>query len=294
MIQVMHWAVKLQRKQKFLKANSISITVDDRKDYRLVRYRCDVPPEPQVQGPLSLQGWCAQPALASEGLLGVYRMGGNVAENSIASHDADKSLSMAKTIRTLIERACEDPEGGLDHEAHTHVSKNIRHFASDQGGSVAKSGKILSSDGKLPNLCYVSFDIAHQIRIATKDPLHALDGFQAQYDRLFSGKAALLPTIQHSEAWQAKLIACQKEILAKHGAQGAGVQKVLKSLSFAAHRWDSTASPLFKFCCQIRAIALLCGMQAADVPFYVIDVCFFLCLCFVTFPHGVSFHVLVF
>ena len=44
---------------------------------------------------------------------------------------------------------------------------------------------------------------------------------------------------------------------------GFGTEHAVQSLSFAPHRFDSAASPLFKFCSLIGAIALLCGMQAA-------------------------------
>ena len=44
--------------------------------------------------------------------------------------------------------------------------------------NVAKVGKLLASGGKLKNLVYLSFDAAHQIRIASKDPLQALPDFE--------------------------------------------------------------------------------------------------------------------
>ena len=40
MIQVMHWVVRSQRKKLLLNAQSVSVSVDDRADFRLVRYRC--------------------------------------------------------------------------------------------------------------------------------------------------------------------------------------------------------------------------------------------------------------
>ena len=50
MILVMHWAVRKQRKEILKNALSISISVDDRKDFRLVRYRCSLNPEAQGSG----------------------------------------------------------------------------------------------------------------------------------------------------------------------------------------------------------------------------------------------------
>lgn len=270
----MHWAVKELRLQKLQQSKSISISIDDRKDYRLVRYKCSMPapgPRSMVQEPqqaaerqcqLSLEEWAAQDALASEGVLGVYKVGVDV---TVEGHDMDKAEAMAQSVWEILKRTCEDPDGVRNAEALQHISQHIRHFASDQGPSVAKVGKILASCGKYPCLTYISFDPAHQIRIASKDPLNALPAFERQYSRLFSGPHALLPAIQHSKLWQSKLLTCQDLVLKAHGTQG-GLDRALKSLSFAPHRFDSTATPLFKFCSLIRAIALLCGMQAADVP----------------------------
>ena len=85
MILVMHWAVKSLRLNRLAEAKSISLSVDDRKDFRLLRYRCNLPspsPESKVQGsqnatkgPSCLEEWCDTCPLAAEGSLGVYRLG---------------------------------------------------------------------------------------------------------------------------------------------------------------------------------------------------------------------------
>lgn len=272
MILVMHWAVKSIRMKRLSEAKSISLSVDDRKDYRLLRYRCNLPcPASKVQspqstggGPSSLEEWCEAPPLIADGLLGVYRTGQDVPENTLEAHDADKSIAMAKTVHELISRACMDPDGQLDQVALDLIKSNIRHFASDQGPSVSKCGKVLASDGQLGSLVYCSFDAAHQVRIGCKDPLQALPGFEAQWKALFGGKEALLPSIQNSDVWTARLLAAQQKVLEMYGRQGM-LEKTLKTFSFAPQRFDSAASPLLKYCCLIRAIAVLCGMQAADV-----------------------------
>ena len=264
MILVMHWAVKSLRKQRLLQARSISLSVDDRKEYRVLRYRCHVPaPSSKFKEPTCLDDWCGLDTLAFDGLLGVYRVGSSHLDSTVASYDTDKSEAMAKTIHLMVERSLTDAEGSVDAADVERVLENIRHFASDQGPSVQKAAKVLASDGKLPNLAYVSFDAAHQLRIASKDPLSALPAFEQQWQRLFGGGHALLPAIQFSKIWQAKLTACQEAILQAHGSQG-GIRRAIESIGYAAHRWDSTASPLLKYCSMIRAIALLCGMQAAD------------------------------
>ncbi|CAE7431728.1 Cdkl4 [Symbiodinium sp. CCMP2592] len=238
MILVMHWAVKSVRKQRLEQATSISLSVDDRKEYRLVRYRCDVPPRtakqsaaPVSQGPQGSQGsqGSEDGPLVADGLLGVYKTGASVPEKTLEEHDADKSQVMADSIGIVIDRACQDPEGKTDEESCSRLKLHVRHFAADQCTSARQCGRLLVTGGQYPNLVWVSHDPAHQVRIAYQDPLHAMPEFQAQWERLFApgkGKHALIPDIQNSEVWKARLMAAQQEVLRLHGSQ-AGVEKVI-------------------------------------------------------------------
>ena len=260
--------------------------MDDRKDFRLVRYRCSLNPEAQGSGlraqadsmqeqalagllpdvgpgGLSLEDWSKIDPFVYDGLLGVYRLGGDVAENTLESHDHDKSDSMAKSILEVIRRACLDPDGDLDQESFAMIQSKVQHFASDQGPSAMKCGKIMPSI--MPTILWVSHDAAHQVRNAFKDPLHAVQEFSEQWERLFGGRHALIPDIQNSEVWKSRLMAAQRAVLDTYGKQGAGMTRTVRALSFAAQRFDSTATPLLKYCCMVRAIALVCAMQAADV-----------------------------
>ena len=181
MILVMHWAVKSLRKERLSQATSISLSVDDRKEYRLVRYRCDVPPSsakksaaPGSQGSQGSKGSEAQGPLVADGLLGVYKTGASVPENTLEEHDADKSQVMADSISTVIARACQDPEGKSDEDSCSRLKQHVRHFAADQCASARKCGRLLATSDQFPNLVWVSHDPAHQVRIAYQDPLHAM------------------------------------------------------------------------------------------------------------------------
>ena len=277
MILVMHWAVKSLRKERLSQATSISLSVDDRKEYRLVRYRCDVPPPSRESSEgskdsIRLPGSQAPrlpestDPLVADGLLGVCRTGGAVPENTLEEHDADKSQVMADSICTVLERSCQDPEGQADEEAFARLKLRVRHFAADQCASATKCGKILATGGQFPNLVWVSHDPAHQVRIAYQDPLHAMPEFQEQWERLFApgkGKHALIPDVQNSEVWKSRLMAAQQAVLKQHGSQ-AGLEKAIRAFSFSQPRFDSSATPMLKYLCLIRAMAILCAMQAAD------------------------------
>ena len=222
MICVMHWAVKQIRNSRLSHAQTISLSVDDRKDFRLVRYRCSFVPnlpnsakkqEAEGTGHMAqgtdeidtglchtpcaiefaqpLREWCKAKPLNHDGILGVFKLGGNVAENTLESHDADKSHSMASSIYHVISQTCQNPDGEVDAKALQGIKSKIRHFCSDQGPKEAKCGKVLAASKEIPNLAWVSFDAAHQVRNAFRDPLRAQPKFQEQWERLFGGRHAL-------------------------------------------------------------------------------------------------------
>ena len=282
MIRIMRWVVWSQRYQALQKADSISISLDDRADFRVVRYRCSfracsdfvaalAPAVPAVQSltrESSLDEWCDAEVLTTEGILAVIRTGGDTSSNTINSHNEDKSEKMAQTVLEALKAACRNMDKQLDEDAHSRICSRVRHYASDQGGSAHKCGELLSQHADLPNLLWVSADMAHQVRIASKDPLYADDNFKAQWDRLFNARHALVPDIQNSEVWKSRLIAAQKHFLSSSSRTSSAntpvVDKVLKTFSFAKQRFDSTATPMMKYCCMLRPIAVLCAMQAAD------------------------------
>ena len=99
-----------------LLAESISISMDDRADFRVMRYRCSfrsmadfcqaqaalaVPASPAVPAASlskgsSLEDWASMEPLTAEGLLGVLRLGRDVSHNNLEQHDIDKSEKMAQ------------------------------------------------------------------------------------------------------------------------------------------------------------------------------------------------------
>ncbi|CAE7765456.1 ngoBIM [Symbiodinium sp. CCMP2592] len=88
--------------------------------------------------------------------------------------------------------------------------------------------------------------------------------FQDQWERLFApgkGKHALIPDIQNSEVWKARLMAAQQEVLRLHGSQ-AGVEKVIRALSFSQPRFDSSIRSRAERALQnMNAAALMrCGL----------------------------------
>ena len=199
----------------------------------------------------------------AEGVLGVLRHGGTASTAEIEDFDEDKSSQLKESIIKAVELLCTPMSGLTDTALVQHILFSVRHYISDGGSSVQRAGHMLAQ-GEMPNLILVQRDPAHFVRIASRDPPFCMDGFNAQYDRLFNQRRALVPDIMNSTVWQARLMACQKSVLATYGQQGGGLSTALRHLSFAKQRFDSYAAPLRKYCCLIRAIAALLAVTAAD------------------------------
>ena len=297
----MAWILRSERLNRLKHAASISLSVDDRGEYRLVRYRCSYDSMqsftlactsdekqrlPTITMQSKLEDWCSVQPLVHEGVLAVIQSGGNVKSNTIQSHDQDKSERMAATIMEGLKQCCRNVDNQFDQESFFQICAKVQHYCSDQGSSARKCGQLLACKAELRSFVWVSCDMAHQVRIASKDPLRANDNFNEQWLRLFGGKHALVPDIQHSDVWRARLVAAQRVVLEHRSAVNAvpavqaaqdavadpdgspamlQVEKVMRTFSFAKQRFNSTATPMMKYCCMLRAITLVCALQAADV-----------------------------
>jgi hypothetical protein len=88
MISVMHWVTRSLRQKRLKQAKCISISVDDRADFRIVRYRCGMPAGScgfEGFAATSLKEWAEMGQLIHEGVLGVFRSGGSAETNTIES-----------------------------------------------------------------------------------------------------------------------------------------------------------------------------------------------------------------
>ena len=123
----------------------------------------------------------------------------------------------------------------------------------------------LAAEKYFENVGYVVRDFAHAVRIATQKPLRLESGFQKVLDELLDKKHSLIPDIQNSGKWKAILQSIQKEILRIPGMRLPGCLKiVLRHLSFARQRMDSSSDPLAKICCMLLPVALLLSLISCD------------------------------
>ncbi len=253
MMEVMAEASR-QRKRKHLRAAwSITLSLDDRGAYRIVSFRCEAS---------SPRGSGLSEPVSHSGVLWTLWRGGNDSTKELEDVAEDKSQAMKESILRAVRMFCTPMRGVCDEELSQHILHHTREIVADGATHVQKVSCLLKP--AMPNLCIVWRDPAHAAKKATHDPLKAEERCAKQWDRLFGGRHALVPDIKNSDHWRQKLELCQRRVVATDGVQGGGLTNVLRHLSFAQQRWDSTAEPHRKFCCMLTAFTMLLAMQASD------------------------------
>ncbi len=227
MVKVMGLAIRKRKLEALKAADHVSIGLDDRGGFRLLRFRCDSPSGAVVSG-----------------CLGVMRRGGAFSEKQLEDMDDDYSRAMSKSVVRAIQRIATDPLlSTVDAVLVDLICKKVCIGVADGASSAQKCLRFLAC-GPMPNLLWCARDRAHAVRIATSTPLVNEITFKAWWQDIYgANQHALVPDIQNSEEWTTKLILCQKLVLECSGVQGGGMTKVVQLLRFAKQRFDSMAVP---------------------------------------------------
>jgi len=276
MVRIMHEVVRESKRAILRRATAITVSLNDRGGFRVVRFLC-VSPGVIGEAAHSGAGASGDPsrpdALAKRmlapgttcvftGILAVLRRGGCASTETLADLQEDYSLRMRDSVLLAIDMVCTSIMGALDTSLAEHVRAHILTYLSDGAASAQKRGKLLQD--KCRHLVLVLRDTAHTMRKSCEEPIKNAEGFGEIWEDIFNKRRALVPDIQHSHAWQAKLLMAQRHVLECKGSLGAGLKRALKHLSFAKQRFDSAACPARKFCALLSPIAILLATVAAD------------------------------
>jgi len=257
MVAVMSMVVRARIRQLLLSAYCITVSLDDRGPFRLLRFKCDAPRSlANIPKDSEWRG-------SATGCLGVLRRGGVSSSRSLDDLDEDYSRAMAESVRRIFRRyACND-DGDVDEPVLKDIFLKVRVGLADGAAAVQKCLRFLATSD-MPNMLLILRDLAHMIRNSTRDPLLAETTFAEWWSDIFGNKHALVPDMKNSDEWREKLLICQRAVLRQCGTQGGGVSVVSRVMSFAKQRFDSCASPQRQFCCMLAAIAMVLAYQASD------------------------------
>ena len=227
---VMQESIRRKKRQWLSSAFSITLLVDDKKPYRLLRFKA-----------------CSSEGMITKGLLGVLYPLKVLMESPVETWDDDKSQLAADSIIDGIKAFCTPPSEPLDTKLFEHILKSVRSFTADGAAYAQKTGKLLVA--RCPNLILIFRDMAHMIRISARDPLFTGPMYQKSWSTLFdsdettaSASGGVIPCLQYSPEWRAKL-ATINNMLLEDGTLGGVLKTNLRHLGFAKQRWESSSMP---------------------------------------------------
>ncbi len=223
-------------------ATSISIALDSRGRFKVLRFRCDMPGAPYV----------------FNGVFGALRLKVTSLEEECEDH-GDQAV---QKLQAFLRRFCTDLEHGVDEELFSHVCSRVRALSSD-GAAAERKALFLAAGVLFPETMIVIRDMAHAVRIAAKRPLHMDDIFGRVWKELFDSKDALVPMIQNSGKLREIFESIQRDVLRIPGRERP-METVLKHLSFAKQRFDSFAEPCAKLSVMLLPVCVLLAFLASD------------------------------
>ena len=250
--------VRARTRSVLLAAHSVTIALDDRGAYRVIRFRCDAAAKrTRETGGSSPKSYVSY----HDGILGVHCTAAT-SDNTIAELDDDYSERMRDSVVSSMEDVFHR-DGEVDETSVNVVMAKVHTYIADGASSVQKCGALLRAS-RCRNIAMILRDPVHALRTSTSEPLKRHGDFRSFWDDVFDQKHALVPDIQNSDAWARRLILAQQHVLEVAGQQGGGLTCALRHLSFAKQRFDSATGPARKFCCLLSAIVILLVTVAAD------------------------------
>ena len=231
-------------------AKVVSLALDDRGNYTLIRFACDIglaPPQASTE-------------LGSHhGILGVL-------DTSLGLTEEDFNEDYAKRVVEQLSMAIQlcftdlEHDGADESQVQSFCSK-VRLVAADK--ALSKSVEFMKRY-LFPNLITYQRDPSHAIRIAVGDPLERAERFEDIFKMLFKDQHALLKDLRFSDLWKAKITEWQRRIIQDRGFLGGEVTNIIREFTFAPQRFESFCTPFFNLLIIIPAIVKMLKMIAED------------------------------
>ena len=249
-------------------ATSISLSLDESRYVKVIRYRADVPASGGGGGwarNFGASGYC------HIGVLGAL----DCSKRHAADFEEDHAVTAVNQLDSFLTKLC-TPLGrrgirkalplACDESLKSHVMRTVTSVSAD-GASKERRAVFLAARDLFPNLLLVIRDPAHAIRIAAKS-LHCDDVFGDVWHALFDGRHALAPDIMNSAKWHNLFVAIQQDNILPLAEPGIGrkpLDRVVRNLSFAKQRFNSTAGPVGKIALMLLPVATLLAYISSDV-----------------------------
>ena len=269
MILIMREVVRERKRQWIRDCLSISMSFDDWKGVKAVKWKCDAPL-------LHSGAVVGEITYSRHGILGCFAPLHDAGLEDMSQDYAERTC--LNVVHMVTKFATHLLGGAIDTGVVGKFKSATTSLIVD--GALLKVGRLLKLN-HMPNIKMILRDPAHAIRTACQEPLIRSGRFEEQNKRLFTAKHALLKDLRFSECWQARLRACQKLVVAPKcdapllhsGAVAVAgghvgealVTHIIRHISFAPHRFESFVGPRRQYVCMLNAIFLCLAGVANDV-----------------------------
>ena len=179
MAEIMREVVRRQKRQRIRDCTTIALSFDDRKGYKLVRFRCDAPFDSaalaETQGaapPVETQG--AAPLAETQGAAPLAETRGKPwREGIVGCFDCVHGSTLSDLAEDYAVRTCQQVERVVrtfcdDEELSSLFLTRVKIVVAD--GALQKVAHVMKTRS-MPSIVLISRDGAHMIRIACRDPL---------------------------------------------------------------------------------------------------------------------------
>ena len=227
-----------------------------------LRFRCDVVPNASAQcrnawGHSSAADIDEELALRLCQCSGVVGVGRVYVGKTLEDLTDEAAEQIAEDVVDVIRQFCTPLVGNFSDQLFQKMLNAARTLAVD--GALLKAARVLRKK-KMPGVILICRDASHAIRIACKEPLARVGGFEEQHKRLFKDRDALLKIVDFSNKIKAQLEQCQKYVVSMGGSQGGGLKTIMCNFSHSPIRWESMAAPQCAYCCMLGAVAMLLAL----------------------------------
>ena len=257
-LRVMAEVLRMKIRDVLGNATSISLSLDESKYRKIVRYRADVPSRN-----VEASDFC------NAGALGIL----DCEKGHASEFEEDHAVTAVKQLESFLTRFCTPLGRGrrkalsltCDESLKSHIMRTVTSFSADGGGKERRA-VFLAGRELFPNLLIAMRDPAHAIRIASQ-ALHCDDVFGEVWHELFDARHALAPDLKNSAKWHNLFVAIQEDSavpLAQPGIGRKPLQAVVRNFSFAKQRFDSTAGPVGKIALMLLPVATLLAYISSD------------------------------
>ncbi|CAK0804948.1 unnamed protein product, partial [Prorocentrum cordatum] len=262
---VMAEVLRVETREVLRNATSISLSLGESKYRKIFRYRADVPAPVGggVAHNVGASGYCRS------GVLGIL----DCRKSRAAEFEEGHAAFAVEQLGSFFAKFCAPLGRGRrkalplarDESLKSRVLATVTSIAAD-GAAKERRAVFLAARELSPNLLIVIRGPAHAMRIASR-PLHCDDAFGEVRGELFDGRHALAPDIMNSDKWRDLFVAIQEDDIAPVAQAGLGrkpLEAVVRNLSFAKQRFDSTAGPAGKIALMLLPVATSLAHVSSD------------------------------